>query len=56
MKKLLHKKYGWFKCQFSPLDAYEKELQCKWCGYWWKSNGEKPYIGGMVLTKTDKQT
>lgn len=51
MKKWLHKKYKWFECRFSPLDAYEKKLQCRWCGDWYESNGELPYIGGMKLTK-----
>ena len=53
MKRFLHKKYGWFKCRFSPLDAYNEVLECRWCGKKYKRDGI-PYIGGMTLTRIYK--
>lgn len=56
MKKMLHKKYGWFECRFSPLDAYEPQLSCKWCGKQYTKTG-LPYIGDpdFSLTPTTNQ-
>ena len=53
LKKYLHRKYNWFECRFSPLDAYEEIISCRWCGKSYKRNG-LPYIGGMTLTPLDK--